>query len=243
MLSDADLQILHLIGRMYYLNPEHVRARFYGNSISWVQNRLFRLKQLGYLDRKGWDATFGGGSRPYVYWLASKGRAELIETEYLAPSRFRPSEQEELTQYPKHTLAINEVLIALEKLTGAVTLAYYVHERTIARMVIPYKPDAYIHLSNDAGYLLEVDMGTESPLVWQNKMERLARFVNSDRYDEYFPKFRGVIVVARTDKRLLALRSWTELAFTRMGLPRATDAFVYTTLDVASDPNSLAKLI
>lgn len=240
MLTDSDLAILRLVARMYYLTAEQVRQRYYGNSLSWVQARLKSLVELGYLTRRGFMPKLDGGSYPYIYSLSGKGRKLLVELEYLPRQRYRASEDRNLRQYPTHTLAINDVLIALEKTER---LAYFVHERDIARMRIPYKPDGYLHLTDERGYLLEVDMKTESPKVWQDKMERLARFVNSDAYDAFFPKFRGVVVVSKDDRRLLALQSWTEFAFARMGLPGATSAFIYTTLDVARDTDQLATLL
>lgn len=243
MVTDAQLLILRLIGRMYFLTAEQVRARYYGRSLTLVQSRLKGMVDAGYLVRRGFRPALQGGSYPYVYSPSSKGRKILVDLGDLPRQRFRPAEDAKIRQYPSHTLAVNDVLIACERLCGAVELTRFIHERTIARTSIPYKADSYLEFTNDRGYLLEVDLGTEVERFWRTKIERLCRFVDSTHYDDYFDLFHGVIVVAPAADRASQLKRWTEDELTKLGLAHWGELFTFTTMDIASDPERLPTIL
>ena len=118
-LSAPDERILLALGRMHYLTNEQLRRLYYGQSLSYVQERTRNLSQLGYLLRIELKSARRGGSSPIVYALDKNGRSFVQEAGYDLAPRFRKSEI--LAASPlhlEHTLAVNDVLIAFEQLDG-----------------------------------------------------------------------------------------------------------------------------
>ena len=174
-LTAPDERILLAIGRMHYLTNEQLRRLYYGQSLSYVQERTRKLAQLGYLLRLELKSARRGGSSPIVYSLDRIGRSFVEEAGYSLPSRFRKSEI--LAASPmhlEHTLAVNDVLIAFEQLQGSVSLLEYWHERDIKRMSLPVYPDAWIAVRDGdlkTAYLLEVDRGTEKQVAFRDRSD------------------------------------------------------------------------
>lgn len=248
MLSESDMRIVHLVSRMHYLTADQVIRRYYRpGSASTVKTNLKALAEGGYLTRQGWDPLLNGGSRPYVYSLSGATRSYLVKRGMLPQQRFRKSEVDALKQYPSHTLAVNDILIAAELVTGAMTLDHFVHERVIQRMPIRYKPDAYLHFGAEHGILLEVDLDTEIERVWTDKIKRLVVFVSSTDYEYYFPRFRGVLVAGSDEARTARLKAWTDRTLVGLNFASAIELFTYVTLEQARDPGrlplSLAKQV
>lgn len=243
MVSESDERIIRLVGRMTYVTPELVCRRFYSKrTMTYVQARLKELVTSNVLVRRGWSPGLGGGSRPYVYSLAPRTRSRLVASGVLPKARYRPSEDKATKQYPAHTLDVNEVLVTAE-LTPS--FASFIHERTIQRFVIPYKPDAYIQFDRPGkpyGMLVEVDRDTEDVSFWQNKIESLVEFVNSDAYDNFFPHFDGVLIVGLGEARTTRLHAWTANTLTRLNID-GEGMFHYLTLAQAKDPEAFAHIL
>lgn len=228
---------------MAFVTPELVCRRFYSpRSITHVQTRLKELCDSGVLVKRGWAPGLGGGSRPYVYSLAPKTRSQLVKSGYLPNVRYRPGEDRATKQYPAHTLAVNEVLVSAELVP---TFDHFVHERTVQRMNIPYKPDAYIQFVGSAkpyGLVLEVDLDTEDRGFWEGKIKRMVEFINSDTYDTVFPHFDGVLVVGKDELRTNRLQMWTAHTLTRLNI-EAGSLFHYATLEACRSPEVVTPLL
>lgn len=248
-LTRPDDQIVRLIGRMYFVVPEQVTTRFYSaGAKTRVQSLLKGLAERGILVRDRYGLPMYRGTDPYVYRLWSGGHAYLSERG-LAPHRWKPSEQ--TTPRPSllpHTLAVNDVLIALERLQDPYRLVRFVHERDFRKRPSPVNPDAYIEVVGpDArdGYLLEIDMGTEQSIHWKKKVERLINFVGTPAYESACDSqgFSAVIVVAPDKIRALELERWTLAELSQLRLPHWRELFRFTTMDVATDPERLPTIL
>lgn len=249
-LSATDEAILLLLGRLGYLTNQQLVRRM-GLTLRWVQALTAKLERLGYVQRIEGTGD-GRGSLPDVFRLDTEGITVLAALGALAKGRTpRAAERpKRLTFFMRHTLAINDVLIACELVTGERELFEYWHERDIARMVTPVKPDAWIRFSvgadDDHVYLLEVDLATEEQRQFRKKVAGLCTLINDPRrLDRLFgtDQFYAVLVVAETTKRLEQLEAWVVAELRTRRQPYLADAFRYATLSAASDPTWLAAHI
>ncbi len=106
------------------------------NSLPTVRTRLAHLEQQGYIAAI-YLPTTRKGNFPKVFYLASPGLDYLRAQGRDVPKRYHSTEQKEKQYlFLKHTLAVNDVLIAaklVETQVPQVTLSEFRHERELKR--------------------------------------------------------------------------------------------------------------
>ena len=131
-------RILETVYKYHFLTVEQVTRLFYSpNTIADVRKVLNALSQAGYLMFLYLPRATPLGAVPKIYTLARTGINHLKQHGYDVTTRFHPVEQEEKSYlFLKHTLAVNDFLIAaqtLEKKFPAITLHAFIHERVLKR--------------------------------------------------------------------------------------------------------------
>ncbi|MBE0610053.1 MAG: replication-relaxation family protein [Dehalococcoidia bacterium] len=257
----ADDAVLRAAFRYYYLSSRQVCRLLYSpGSLTYVQMKLKRLSDAGFLQRIWLPRPAAHGSAPSVYTLARKGLNHLARAGVdVDRRRYRPSEQREHTYlFLGHTLAVNDVLISAELLGRSqpgYELARMLHERDLKRTpvhvededgrMIAVVPDGWLDIRVDGAYqvclALELDRGTEEQKVWRRKVRGLLAYANGPYQEAFQTKSLTVAVVATPgDKRLLQLIHWTESELAVRHEQAQGGLFVFTA--VGSDPAELADL-
>lgn len=253
----ADLPILTALGRYYYLTASQMTRLLYApSSQTYAQARLKRLADHGYLQRIFLPRPSRTGSAPVVYTLARSGLRVLAEWGRGIDRRYRPAEVRETSYlYLAHTLALNDVLIALElfcRHDQRVQLAGLRHERDLklqpVRVQLPggatasVIPDAWVDLRimsrYQECYCLELDRGTTEQKAWRRKVAALIAYA-SGPYQETFGTASLTIVVVATpgEGRRDQLIRWTEAELTAAGQADQAGLFRFTGVPVAqTDP-------
>lgn len=249
-------RIVRAVGRLHYLTNRQLLTLFEYSpkSATHVEELTHELTERGYL-LKLQRELYGRGSPPQVHVLSQRGWNWLAEQELVA-GRYRESEKIEQSGNSgalPHTLDVNDVLIAFERMhrrQDRVKLAGYFHERDIRRIRLPAYPDAWIELEVWEGdetpahdvYLLELDRGSEDDVKIQDKVSRLVNFIGGRSYIEAFGSdlFRAVLWVAPDERRLDELGRLTQLELERQRLPHYDQIFRYATKETITDPAWLA---
>src|SRR5688572_10376880 len=131
-------RILEAVNLFGQLTAEQL-SRHLDYSFRYTQDRCKGLADGKYLQRLTLPKRTQAGSVPYVYTLARKGRRRLTDEGIAVPTRYRPSEQ----QARLHTLAVNEVLLQVMKLTNenpSLTLVLYITDREFQHEPIKVSP-------------------------------------------------------------------------------------------------------
>lgn len=249
----ADLSILAVLGRYFYLTASQVTRLLYApSSQTYAQARLKRLAGHGYLQRIFLPRPTRTGSAPLVYTLARKGLSVLAAWGRGVDRRYRPAEVRETSYlYLAHTLALNDVLIALElfcRHDQRVQLAGLRHERDLklqpVRVRLPVGvtasviPDAWVDLRimrrYQECYAVELDRGTTEQKAWRRKVAALMAYANGP-YQETFGTASLTIVVVATpgEGRRDQLIRWTEAELSAAGRADQAGLFRFTGVSVA----------
>lgn len=229
----ADAPLLGAVGRFFYLTASQLTQLLYApTSHSYTQARLKRLADTGYLQRIFLPRPTRTGSAPLVYTLARKGLRLLAEWGSPLDRRYRPAEVRETSYlYLAHTLALNDVLIALERLCRRdrrARIAALRHERELKldplRVRLPdgatagVIPDAWVDLRlTDGGqryqecYAIELDRGTTAQQAWRRKVAGLLAAA-AGPYQQRFgtPSLTVAVVATPGARRRDELLRWTE---------------------------------
>ena len=162
--THVDETIIRTIYRYYYISVvQVVKALGYSkNSLPTVRTRLAHLETLGYLSSICLP-TVRKGNFPKIFYLASPGLDYLSELGFDVPKRYHATEQKEKQYlFLKHTLAVNDVLIAaklVEKQFPQVSLFEFRHERELKRDPEKFTITLYHETESD----------TEEAKVWKQE--------------------------------------------------------------------------
>lgn len=207
--------ILRALARYHYLTAEQFTRLLYGTKvIKYVRERLKHMAEADLVQRIVMRRSGRAGGAAYAYRLGSKGRTYLQALGLEVTARYRPSEQP-LDPFLEHTLAVNDVLIAIELLTRshpAVELGTMLHERVLKQQPVTIKqsggraqaviPDGWValHISNAEGvfeecFALELDRGHYEQRRWRRKVAALLDWTHGT-YQEAFGTSALTIMVA-----------------------------------------------
>src|SRR5688572_494704 len=111
----AEHAILQALGTYHYLSADQVCRLLYSRgSLTYVYAKLKLLTDAGYTLQSFLPRMTKSGSAPSVYTYGRKGYRYLQELGFALPSRFHATEaQQHAYIFLSHTLAVNDVLIAL----------------------------------------------------------------------------------------------------------------------------------
>jgi len=249
-LTPVDLMVLRAVNRFRYLTAAQLNRVLWPDNTRdanrYAQRRLATLAQHQYIQVLDNLPKPGNGTAPKVHALAWRGRKALLDEGETVPSYYRPKEVDESVGNPyfmPHTLAVVDVLVAVERLTQEVPevrVQKLLLERDLRRLRVQVTvprasgyerdrrvgviPDALFSLSiggttEDSHFLLELDRGTERQQVWRDKVAALTLWVASPTSKPLLTTdYVTVMVVTTTERRRESLRAWTAAELDARGL-------------------------
>ncbi|MGY1710352.1 replication-relaxation family protein [Geodermatophilus sp. SYSU D00758] len=239
-LTDTDVLVLRALNRFRYLTAAQLNRVLWPDNRRdenrYAQRRLSRLVKDEYVLPLAELPKPARGTAPRVHALAWRGRQALQAIGDTVPSYYRPAELTEASRNPlfmPHTLAVVDVLVALEQLTQevpGVSLQELLLERDLRRkglkatvpagggVLQPRRvtvvPDAFFTLSVAGGlqhFLLEVDRDTERQHQWREKVAALAFWLTSPASRTLVPTPSVTVMVTTPSvRRREQLRLWTQ---------------------------------
>lgn len=266
MIDGVDDKLLQAFGRYHYLTARQVTALFYKpGSFTTVQTRLKKLSDNEYLLPLALPTI--RAKSPYVYTLAAKGREYLEELGIELPmASFRPSrENVKGYQFFSHTLAVNNVLIAVEALSRMVSdvlVEDALHDLALKHdppylsvgaqrgKKIAVVPDAWIDLRIRRGgkenesricIWLELDQGTVSVKPLKKKVNDLVALYEQGGYKARFGTNKVVFAFATTggERRASQLRKWIREELQAVVGNDKTKAWWFTRFVVCALPSEI----
>ncbi|MHB1356213.1 MAG: replication-relaxation family protein [Anaerolineae bacterium] len=256
-LTERDTQVVLAVYEYRTLRREQIEKLFFP-SRNTANERLQRLYQHGFLDRRWSPVEFGQGTSQAIYLLAEKG-ADLV-AQQLGIDRgavaWQASHNEVGSLFLEHTLMVNDVRIAVTQAASQAgyTVRTWLTEETLkatkdivqvvtsggAQRKIAVIADAYFVLNfgnKRAPFFLEVDRATEANKRWGLRVQAYNVYTESKRYSErYGMKSLRVLTVTIGPKRLANLKLTTEKAGGRQ-------MFWFTTLEQIGTQELLSAAI
>jgi hypothetical protein len=244
-------KILRALGRYHLLTRAQLTRLLYRQtSDTFVGEHLTRLTRLGYLRMERMPLLIPVGGTPGYWTLREAGRRYLLTAGVLLP----PVKHAPLASpyHLRHLLALNDTLIALERLARTepcLAIERVRHDRDLRReaprVVLPdgrrtrVVPDAWIDLvvaDEPMGIALEVDCGTESDRQWRQKVDGLIALAAGPYRDALGADSMTVATLVVGDARRFAdLVRWTEAELVRLGKRHWSTLFWFT----AAAPESI----
>lgn len=224
----AQDMLLWEIYRHRLLTPMQVTRLLYKESmVTVVRSRLRSLAEAGYLLRLELPSRYIG-QKPILYALARKGMNYLEDQGADVRSRYRPVEERELSHaYMLHTLALNDVIIAVRLLPHHVPelrIARWYHEQELKHMplttTVRHSPDGQMtkeitmHVEPDAWvdlrlarpeqqerqycFWIELDRGTEGAKQCKRRIRAMVEVIKNGAYNTAFNSRSAMILFATT---------------------------------------------
>ncbi|MGH2530901.1 MAG: replication-relaxation family protein [Thermomicrobiales bacterium] len=252
--TPADEPVLRALARYHYLTAEQIRRLLYGPGvITYARARLKALVDAKLVQRLEMPHPSRTGSAPNVFRLATRGYRFLEELGQ-HPMRL-PGERPYSYLYWRHTLALNDLLIAGELLTRGhpqFSLVRLLHERDLKRQPAAVRlpdgsrvgvvPDAYLQLreADAAGswqydLVVELDMGTTEQRAWRRKIQALLAYADGPYRKALGADSLTIAVLSPLGgERAAELAAWTEAALAAAGQAVADRGFRIAGLDPAT---------
>ncbi len=220
-------------------------------SLTYVQMRLKRLADAGYLERHYLPRPSRAGSAPLLYRLTRKSIPLLQDQGLELPYRLRPSEASAHGYlHLMHTLEVNDVLIAatvLARETPGLELSRIVHERalqtnpitvTVAGETQQVIPDGFLDLrfgQEQYCLLLELDRGTHGQQAWKRKVRGFIGLADGP-YERVFGTTSLTFMVLTTsgEARAEMLLNWTAEELKTLNRAELDELFCIAAADPAT---------
>lgn len=251
VLGVAEHTILRVLARYQYLTAQQIRRLAYAaGSLTYVQMKLKRLSETGYLERLFLPRPSRTGSAPTIYCPTRKTLALLERQGIEVPRRIRSSEvRAHAYLFLAHTLAVNDVLVAAELLCRdqpQLELASLCHELALKRQPLQVTlgdgssvgviPDGWLdirihELSREyqSCFALEVDRGSVEQRAWRRKVRALLAWSRGPYVKAFGTTSLTVMVVATPGgRRCRELMRWTEAELHTLGAQGESDLFRFT---------------
>jgi hypothetical protein len=248
----ADHDVMQAIWHYQCMTALQVtKLLFSVNSLTWVQTKLKRMADAGYLVRSQIPVKLVNGRPPLYYGLGERGLAHLAMYGVDVPEQARPYRVRHYSDpFISHLLAVNEVLIAGRRLCQqypTVKLAKVLHQQDFEREPVPVRRpggsetkvkldgflDFEVHTAQPyrAPLCLEVDRGSERRKRWREKVRNLVYFMRGAYQVRFDRKAITIGVVATSNRnRLIALITWTREELTELkATPEEVAAFRFAT--------------
>ena len=251
-LTERDIQVILAVYDYRVLRRNQIEQLLFPSK-NTANERLKRLYQHRFLERRFLAVEYGKGTSQALYLLAERG-ADLVASE-LGMDRgqinWRESHNQVGTIFLEHTLLVNQFRIDFTQ--AARQQGYRVDEwvkeedlkaaRDYVHIVvasgrrrrIAVIPDGYfvLNLGDKRGHFcLEVDRATETNKRWAQKIQAYREYTQSGQYSERFgTRSLRVLTVTTSQKRLANLKRTTEQA-------SGGRMFWFTTFEQAQ-PNTL----
>lgn len=212
VLQDRDRGLLRELGMMRVVDREQAKCVAEFGSTTRANARLLALTRAGLL-RRFFIGTEAGGKKA-LYTLTREGAR--LGGGAQAGLRRRGDEVLVADFFVTHQLFVNQIYCLLKyraiPLPDARFLRWVSFREPIdaSTSIIP---DGYVEIAQREKVLaafLEIDLGTESHSVWQNKVQEYLRYAVGGHAAQQFgsTQFR-VLVVTNSDERMASLQSTT----------------------------------
>ena len=229
-LTERDVLLLSLIWQYRVLRRDQIQRLLFPSK-NTANERLKRLYQHGFLQRRWLPIEYGQGMSQALYLLDARG-ADLLAQRCgvdRGTMHWRASHSRASSPFLLHTLFINDVRAAL---TVAAESAGYRIERWLTQEELSASPD-YVHLSGADGsrrvavipdsyfclrlgsrrahFFIEADRATLSNRRWAQRVSAYLEYVRSGQYTRrYGAHSLRVLTVTTGPRRLANLKSTTE---------------------------------
>src|SRR6266699_2117349 len=220
VLTHVDENILKTMYRYYYMSvAQVVKSLDYSvNSLPTVRTRLLHLEKKGYISSI-YLPTVRKGNFPKIFYLASGGLNILRKQGFDVPHRYHATEQKEKQYlFLKHTLAVNDVLIAANRVAKQfpqVILYEFRHERELKRDPEKFTITLYHETESDAeqatvwkqeDFYFVPDAFLDFHIEQENKTLRSAILFELDRDTierrRFQEKIRGILTYIKSDRHV-----------------------------------------
>ncbi|WP_079054014.1 replication-relaxation family protein [Streptomyces graminilatus] len=262
-IGEADHEILAAVNRLQYMTAAQIGRLLYPDARDenrYVQRRLRKLAEAGYLLRLRELPSPRVGSAPHVFTLADKGRQYLSgQGVQLLTTYYRPSEERRKAQdnpFMEHTLAAVDVLVAAERLCQdfLVSMPRLLTERQLKRRPVRVQPpagrpgappmavipDAWFELTttdDPVAIALELDRSTEHQKHWRRKVACLTAWALGPYREAFQADNLTVAVAVPAAARRAQLSTWTKQELDAIGQPGMADIFLFSEASpVTTDP-------
>jgi hypothetical protein len=224
-LTKRDKEIILTLYEQRFLTTEQFQRLLFSSPFG-AQRRLKILYEKGFINRL--RPLTKKGSAQYVYFLTSLGAHLVAFYKGIKRSdlKWKRKRLKDEVMFLEHTLAINEVYVALKELEKRgkdYKLAQWISEREFKSHFGSIKdilPDAYFkfgyyeeaiedYLYYD--FFLEMDIGTMRLKRFRDKVKSYVDFYLSGNYKSLFHFFPKVLVVATSESRLENLKKVSEV--------------------------------
>jgi len=232
-LTERDVQVILAVYDYRALQRDQIERLFFPSK-NTANDRLSRLYQHRFLERRWLKIAYGEGMGQAIYLLAERG-ADVV-AEQLGIDRgavdWKEGRNKVGSPFLEHALMVNDVRIAfnLAAQQAGYTIDKWIKEDELkaakeyvylttasgARRKVAVIPDAYFVLNlgdKRAHFFLEVDRATEANKRWGFKVQAYKAYTESGRYTErYGTRSLRVLTVTTGEKRLVNLKRATEEA-------------------------------
>jgi Replication-relaxation len=248
------------LGEYEFLTPQQLTVLLYKHgSRTYVQDMLKALQDNGDVHSFGGRGT----SLPRIYTLSGQGRRFVFQQGRERTRRFRLAETQAKTTngyFLRHTLAVNDVLIAARLLTQslpAIELIRVYHERELQRKIavalravggktrqIFLEPDASldirIHSTTDESVwrdFMHIEVYRHHPMEhrFKQKIAGYVAYASSPQHEALFhTKALTIALFCETPALLTLLKGWTEQVLTQLGQEDEGERFVFSSINPAT---------
>lgn len=230
-LTQRDRQVIQTVYEYRFLRRDQIQALFF-SSQNTANRRLQYLFHHGFLKRYLPPVQLGEGRPQAIYSLDERGADQVAIEEGIdrAEVRWRKKDNQAQFFFLDHTLRINDFRIAItmaaKKLGHQVTK--WCDEREIKLLgervpilqkrkgYLPVAPDAFFIYDfghRQAGFFLEVDMGTMTNKRFKDKVRAYIAYKTEGYYKEKFgTSSLRVLTIVPSYRRLKNLKRATEQA-------------------------------
>jgi hypothetical protein len=234
VLQPRDVDAIAAVQRLRVLKQVHLQALFFGSRAT-AQYRLERLYDHGFLERKFLTVARGEGRSPTLYILDRRGAEVLRSERGMENLKWWSSSKDLSPLFLEHTLAINDVLVAvivacrqqgllledwhteheIKADYDRVNLKDPITGQRTSIAVVPDAVFAFVAADRRHRCLVEVDRGTEKLEDFKQKVRAYIAYHESGQYERrYGGKSLRVLTVVDTrfsgQKRLENLKAATE---------------------------------
>lgn len=212
VLQDRDRHLLRELGMMRVVDREQAKCVCGFGSTTRANARLLALTRAGLL-RRFFIGTEAGGKKA-LYSLTREGAR--LEGGAQAGLRRRGDEVLVADFFVTHQLFVNQIYCLLKYRAIPLPDVRFLRWVSFRESIAPgtsLVPDGYAELAQGekvTAAFLEVDLGTESRMVWRTKVQEYLRYAVGGHAAQQFgsAQFR-VLVVTNSDERMASLQSTT----------------------------------
>jgi DNA-binding PadR family transcriptional regulator len=230
-LTERDMQVILGVYAYRVLRREQLQELFFPSK-NTANERLKRLYQHGFLERRWLPVEYGQGTSQAMYLLAERGVDVVAQQLGIdrASVDWRESYNRVGALFLEHLLLVNQmrIVFSLAAARDGIAMDSWITEEELkarrefvqistaggTQRRVAVIPDGYFLLNfgdKRAHFFLEVDRATEANKRWAQKVQAYLAYTQSGKYTErYGTRSLRVLTVTTGEKRLANLKRATE---------------------------------